>query len=190
MSIDAPQIVFGALASQSAPLSRRRSSRVCAGFGSARRRRRPAWGTPPARVNAATTTAANGLKRSLVSNFFHHEINLASDEDRRGASAPHRPAANPFRSSRAPPKARGHRSSSSRQPIFGVGVPEVPEPTRRASGAEREALDTGLRRRLRRCRRGAFPRASDTRRRGLCGAERCRLRTGEGRSDDLRGAGR
>jgi hypothetical protein len=31
------------------------------------------------------------LKTFTVSNFFHHEINLASDEDRRGASAPHRP---------------------------------------------------------------------------------------------------
>jgi hypothetical protein len=32
-------------------------------------------------VNAATTTAANGLKTFTVSNSFRHEINLASDED-------------------------------------------------------------------------------------------------------------
>src|SRR5258707_2903503 len=39
-------------------------------------------------MNAAITTAANGLKRSLSATPFVMKMNLASDEDRRGASAP------------------------------------------------------------------------------------------------------
>jgi hypothetical protein len=39
-------------------------------------------------MNAAITTAANGLKRSLSATPFVMKMNLASDEERRGASAP------------------------------------------------------------------------------------------------------